>query len=166
MPTSTAPRRPDPVSTCGFTAPVDTVGKNRRCRVAIKADIRVRVGAPIPEIVGFARRCEDAGLHGIGVHDHHHSGRDVYLTLGAVAAQTSALFLYPTTSNTVCRHPLVIAALANSLSEIAAGRVMLSLTPGFLSVERAGAARGTLARDSSWCFGWWGHCLGWERCMT
>jgi len=111
--------------------------------MAMKVDIRVPVGAPIPQIVEFSRRCEDAGLHGIGVHDHHHTGRDVYVTLAAVAQRTSTLFLYPATSNTVSRHPLVIAALANSLSELAPRRVMLTLAPGFLSVEKAGVAGGT-----------------------
>ncbi|MGH3342694.1 MAG: LLM class flavin-dependent oxidoreductase [Carbonactinosporaceae bacterium] len=114
----------------------------RRCEV----DIRLPVGAPIPELVEFARRCEDAGLHGVGVHDHHHSGRDVYLTLGAIAQQTSRLSLYPATSNVVTRHPLVLAALANSLSELAPGRVMLTVAPGFLSVEKAGERQAVRAR--------------------
>ncbi len=110
--------------------------------MAMRVDIRVPVGAPLPSIVEFAQRCEDAGLHGIGVHDHHHTGRDVYLTLAAVAQQTASLFLYPATSNTVVRPPLLLAALANSLSELAPGRVMLTLAPGFLSVEKAGLASG------------------------
>jgi 5,10-methylenetetrahydromethanopterin reductase len=109
----------------------------------LKVDIRVPVGAAIPQVVEFARRCERAGLHGIGIHDHHHSGRDVYVTLAAVAQQTSTLYLYPATSNIVSRHPLVLAALANSLSELAPRRVLLTLAPGFLSVEKAGVAKGT-----------------------
>lgn len=104
----------------------------------MKVDIRVPVGAPIPELVEFARLCEDAGLDGVGVHDHHHTGRDVFMTLGAVAQQTTRLFLYPATPNIVSRHPLVMAALANSLSELAPGRTMLTVAPGFLSVEKAG----------------------------
>ena len=39
-------------------------------------DIRVLVGRRIPEVVEFVLRCEEAGFHGVGVHDHH-SGRDV-----------------------------------------------------------------------------------------
>lgn len=106
--------------------------------MTLEVDIRIPVGAPIPELVEYAQRCEDAGLSGIGVHDHHHTGRDVFMTLGAVAQRTQRLSLYPATSNVVSRHPLVLAALANSLNELAPGRTMLTVAPGFLSVEKAG----------------------------
>lgn len=106
--------------------------------MTLQADIRVPVGAPLPELGAFARRCEDAGLGGIGVHDHHHTGRDAFMALAAAAAGTSGLSLYPATTNVVNRHPLVLAALANSLYELAPGRAMLTVAPGFLSVEKAG----------------------------
>lgn len=112
----------------------------------IQAGIRVPVGRPIPQVVEFIRRCEDAGFDGVGVHDHHHSGRDVYLTLALAAAATRRLSLYPVTSNTVTRHPLVLAALANSLEEVAPGRTFLTLGPGFLSVESVGERRPSLER--------------------
>jgi 5,10-methylenetetrahydromethanopterin reductase len=109
-------------------------------------DIRVPLGRPLPELADFATRCEDAGLHGVGVPDHHHTGRDAYLALAAMAGRTRALTLYPATSNVVTRHPLVTAALANSLDELAPGRVMLTVAPGFLSVEKAGQRPGRLQR--------------------
>lgn len=109
----------------------------------LRVDIRVPVGAPLPELVNFAQKCEQAGLDGIGVPDHHHTGRDAHLVLGAMATATTTLSLYPATSNVVTRHPLVLAAVANSLAELAPGRSMLTLAPGFLSVENAGEARGT-----------------------
>ena len=112
----------------------------------MKVDIRVPVGRRIPEVVDFIRRCEDAGFHGVGVHDHHHSGRDAYVTLALAAAHTSRLCLYPATSNTVTRHPLVLSALGNSLDEVAPGRTFLTLAPGFLAVESAGEQRATLER--------------------
>jgi 5,10-methylenetetrahydromethanopterin reductase len=105
----------------------------------MRVDIRIPVGVPLPEIGDIAARCEQAGFHGVGVHDHHHTGRDAYMVLAAAAARTSRLTLYPATSNTVTRHPLVLAALGHSLAELAPGRAMLSLAPGFLSVEMAGA---------------------------
>lgn len=106
--------------------------------MSIKVDIRVPVGRPLPTLTGFIRSCEDAGFHGVGVHDHHHSGRDVYSALTLAAASTGRLVLYPATSNPITRHPLVLAAIGNSLTEIAPGRIMLTLAPGFLSVEKAG----------------------------
>jgi 5,10-methylenetetrahydromethanopterin reductase len=98
----------------------------------------VPVGVPIPEVAEFIRRCEEAGLDGVGIHDHHHSGRDVYVTLTQAASRTGRLRLYPATSNTVTRHPLVLASLANSLDEVAPGRTLLTLAPGYLSVESVG----------------------------
>lgn len=110
--------------------------------MTVEVDIRVPVGRPLPELVKFIARCEDAGFHGVGVHDHHHSGRDVYSALTLAAANTTKLALYPATTNPVTRHPLVLAATANSLAEIAPGRIMLTLAPGFLSVEKAGKPQG------------------------
>jgi 5,10-methylenetetrahydromethanopterin reductase len=104
----------------------------------IEVDIRVPVGLPIPEVADFVRRCEGAGLSGVGIHDHHHSGRDAYVALAYAASRTDEIRLYPATSNTVTRHPLVLAALANSLEEVARGRTFLSLAPGYLSVESVG----------------------------
>jgi 5,10-methylenetetrahydromethanopterin reductase len=113
-------------------------------REQIRVDIRVPVGLPIPELVEFVRRCQEAGFHGVGIHDHHHSGRDAYVTLALAATRTNRLILYPATTNTVTRHPLVLAALTNSLEEIAPGRVFLTVAPGFLSVESAGRRRAPL----------------------
>ena len=107
----------------------------------LRIDIRVPVGRPLPELAAFAAEVESAGLDGIGVPDHHHTGRDAYLVLGAMAAATSRIDLYPATSNTVTRHPLVMAALASSLDELAPGRAFLTVAPGFLSVEKAGQAQ-------------------------
>lgn len=101
-------------------------------------DVRVPLGRTLPELASFARRCEDGGLSGVGVPDHHHVGRDAYLALAAMAGATERITLYPATSNVVTRHPLVLAALANSLCELAPGRSLLTVAPGFLSVEKAG----------------------------
>lgn len=112
----------------------------------LRVDIRVPVGRPLPELAAFAALAEVAGLDGIGVPDHHHTGRDAYLVLGAMAAATSRISLYPATSNIVTRHPLVLAALASSLDELASGRAFLTLAPGFLSVEKAGEPQARRAR--------------------
>jgi 5,10-methylenetetrahydromethanopterin reductase len=108
-----------------------------RLRVAI----RVPVGRPLPEIASFAARCEDAGFDGVGVHDHPSSGRDAYLALALAAQATKRLRLFPATSSPVVRHPLVLAALANSLEEIAPNRICLTVAPGFISTRSVGRNR-------------------------
>ena len=112
--------------------------------MAFKVDIRVPVGLPVKETADFIARCEDAGFSGVGVHDHQHSGRDVYLTLALAAERTSRLTLFPATSNPVTRHPSVLASLAHTLEEIAPGRVRLTVGPGFLSVGNIGRARASV----------------------
>ena len=105
---------------------------------SMQVSIRVPLGRPLPELADFAERCEQAGLSGVGVPDHHHTGRDAYLTLAAMAQRTDRLSLFPATSNVVTRHPLVLASMINSLEELAPGRAILTVAPGFLSVEKAG----------------------------
>ena len=112
----------------------------------LKVDIRVPVGLPLRETARFVRRCEEAGFSGVGVHDHQHSGRDVYVALALAAERTTSLTLYPATTNPVTRHPMVLASLAHSLEEIAPGRVRLTMGPGFLSVGNIGRPRASVAR--------------------
>ena len=111
----------------------------------MKVDIRVPVGLPIDETADFIAGCEAAGFSGVGVHDHQHSGRDVFLTLALAAERTSTLNLYPATSNPVTRHPMVLASLAHSLEEIGPERVRLTVGPGYLSVGNIGRPRATVA---------------------
>jgi 5,10-methylenetetrahydromethanopterin reductase len=111
----------------------------------MQLDIRVPVGLPVPEVAGFISRCEEAGLDGVGVHDHPHSGRDVYVVLALAAARTRHLRLYPATSSPVVRHPVLLASLAHTLEEVAPGRVALTLAPGFLAVRSLGRPRGSVA---------------------
>ena len=112
--------------------------------MAIKVDIRVPVGLPVVETAGFIAECEAAGFSGVGVHDHQHSGRDVYLTLALAAQRTSKMTLYPATTNPVTRHPGVLASLAHTLEEIAPGRVRLTVGPGYLAVGNIGRLRASL----------------------
>jgi 5,10-methylenetetrahydromethanopterin reductase len=111
----------------------------------VQVDIRVPVGRPVPQVVDFVARCEDAGLDGVGIHDHPHSGRDAYLALALAAARTRRIRLYPATSSPVVRHPVLLASAAHTLDEIAPGRVCLTLAPGFLAPRSIGRPRASLA---------------------
>ncbi len=111
----------------------------------MQMDLRVPVGLPVPQVADFIARCEQAGIDGVGVHDHPHSGRDVYVTLALAARATSRIRLYPATSSPMVRHPLLLASLAHSLEEIAPGRIRLTVAPGFLAVRSIGKPRATLA---------------------
>jgi 5,10-methylenetetrahydromethanopterin reductase len=111
----------------------------------MKIDLRVPVGAPIGEVADVIARAEDAGVDGVGVHDHPHSGRDVYMALALAAARTRRITLYPATSSPAVRHPLLLASAAQSLDEIAPGRARLTVAPGFLAARNVGRPRATVA---------------------
>ncbi|MBS0220087.1 MAG: LLM class flavin-dependent oxidoreductase [Proteobacteria bacterium] len=111
----------------------------------IRVALRVPVGLPLPELAAFVARCEDAGLDGVGIHDHPSSGRDAYLALALAARATRRLHLFPATSSPLVRHPLVLAALAHSLDEIAPGRAFLTIAPGFISTRSMGLRRAPVA---------------------
>ena len=112
--------------------------------MGMKVDIRVPVGLPVIETADFIAGCEAAGFSGVGIHDHQHSGRDVFLTLALAAERTSSINLYPATTNPVTRHPGVLASLAHTLEEIAPGRVRLTVGPGYLAVGNIGRPRASL----------------------
>jgi 5,10-methylenetetrahydromethanopterin reductase len=111
----------------------------------LRAAIRVPVGLPLPDLATFVARCEDAGFDGVGIHDHPSSGRDAYLALALAARATRRLRLFPATSSPLVRHPLVLAALAHSLEEIAPGRCLLTVAPGFISTRSIGQPRAGIA---------------------
>jgi len=110
----------------------------------VRLDLRVPVGRPIPAVADLIARCEDAGLDGVGVHDHPHSGRDAYVVLALAAERTRRIRLYPATSSPAVRHPVLLASLVHSLDELAPGRACLTVAPGFLSTRSVGQRRATV----------------------
>ena len=111
----------------------------------MKIDLRVPVGGPLIDVAEMIARAEDAGFDGVGVHDHPHSGRDVYMALALAASRTRRVTLYPATSSPAVRHPLLLASAAHSLEEIAPGRTRLTIAPGFLAARSVGRPRATVA---------------------
>ena len=110
----------------------------------VKVDLRVPVGRPLPKVIDVVARAEDAGFDGVGIHDHPHSGRDVYMTLALAAERTRRVTLYPATSSPIVRHPVLLASAAHSLEELAPGRARLTLAPGFLAARSVGQPRARL----------------------
>ena len=111
----------------------------------MRVALRVPVGRPLPDLAAFIARCEQAGFDGVGIHDHPSSGRDAYLALALAARATHRLQLFPATSSPLVRHPLVLASLAHSLDEIAPGRTLLTVAPGFISTRSMGKPRAGIA---------------------
>ena len=103
--------------------------------MGLKIDIRVPVGGSVVETAEFAVKCERAGFDGVGIIDHQHTGRDVFLAMALAADRTRRVTLYPAVTNPVTRHPMVLASIAQSLEEIAPHRVILCVGAGFMSTR-------------------------------
>lgn len=96
----------------------------------------------------FALAVEQIGLNGLGIQDHQHEGRDVFLKLGMLANNTSKLTLFPCVTNPLTRHPSVLAALANTLESIAPERTRLIMGAGDQAASHIGRPPASLLEIS------------------
>ena len=110
----------------------------------MQIDIRVPPFAPIPEVVDFTRRCEEAGFAGVGFVDSQLLLRDVFMAMGQAAASTSRIRLMPAVTNPLTRHVSVLASAAKSVGDQAPGRVEVWIGRGFSSVNIVGLPYATV----------------------
>jgi len=100
----------------------------------------------VAEAVEAARRAEALGFDRIGVWDSPALYREPWLTLGAVAAATGRIDLGTWVTNPLTRHPVVTAAAAATLDDLAPGRVVLGIGTGDSGVYGLGGTAATLER--------------------
>ncbi len=86
--------------------------------------------APIADVVELARLAEEIGCARCWVYDEGLVTRDVYVTLTAIAANTSRIPIGPGITNPFVRHPGATAAAIASLDEFSGGRAFLGLGAG------------------------------------
>lgn len=104
----------------------------------MQVDIRVPPFAPVPEIIAFVQRCEEAGLDGAGFVDSQMILRDVPVVMAAAAMATSRIRLVPAVTNPLTRHVSVLASTARSLDDLAPGRIEVWMGRGFSSLNLVG----------------------------
>ncbi len=98
--------------------------------------------APVEQIVELAVFAEKLGCRRVWVYDEGLSGRDVYVTLAAIAAATERVLIGPGVTNPYVRHPAATAAAIATLDEFSGGRAFLGLgagggvTLGPMTIER------------------------------
>ncbi len=83
-------------------------------------------------LLDTAREIEARGLDWIGIQDHPYQRRfvDTWALLGAIAAVTSRVGLFPDVANLPLRPPAVMAKAAASLDVLSSGRFELGLGAG------------------------------------
>jgi 5,10-methylenetetrahydromethanopterin reductase len=116
----------------------------------VKVSLRISPYAPLQEVIEFTRSCEAAGFDGVGFLDSAMINRDVFVTLGLAAANTSRLMLASAVTNPISRHVSTIASSAISIDDLAPGRLQIWIGRGFSAVNLAGlpAATTRQLRDS------------------
>ena len=113
---------------------------------ALRIDVNDPTDLPLAESSRFAVRAEELGFAGVGMPDHPHTGRDVFVRLALAARQTERVTLFPSVTNPVARHPRMLASLAATLGESAPGRACLMIGSGDLAVRYLGEPGATAAR--------------------
>ncbi len=93
---------------------------------------------PIEACLEMGRRAEQLGYAGIWVADSHSVMRDVYSILAVLAAQTTTLQLVSGVTNTVTRHPAVLANSWATLQELSGGRAICGVGVGESAVYNLG----------------------------
>ncbi|MDE2802776.1 MAG: LLM class flavin-dependent oxidoreductase [Chloroflexota bacterium] len=101
----------------------------------LRIDVNDATDLPLAESSRFAVRAEELGFSGVGMPDHHHTGRDVFVRLVLAAQQTTRVTLFPSVTNPISRNPKVLASLAATLAESAPGRACLMIGSGDLAVK-------------------------------
>lgn len=96
----------------------------------------MRYGLAIPPcgdvraIGALAAHAEELGYDAVWIPDAQLLWRDVFITMALAASRTSRIRIASGVSSTETRHPTVVASAANTLNEIAPGRIILGLGTG------------------------------------
>ena len=110
-----------------------------------KFGIRVPGCVPIREVVTFVSEVEKRGFDDVWIPDSHLLWRDVWVTLGHLAASTTRLRLGTSVTNLVTRDVVATASAAAAMSESTGRRFVLGLGTGGTAVSMLGRIPSTVA---------------------
>lgn len=113
---------------------------------ALRIDVNDPTNLPLAESSRFAVKAEELGFAGVGMPDHPHTGRDVFVRLALAARQTTRVMLFPSVTNPVSHSPKTLASLAATLGETAPGRSCLMIGSGDLAVKYLGEPGATASQ--------------------
>ena len=97
------------------------------------------------DVASGARLAEEMGFDYVGIADSQSLARELYVTLGVVAAATQRVMLGPTVSNPLTRHPAITASAIASVNELSKGRAFLGIGTGDSAVLNLGLRPARLA---------------------
>ena len=112
----------------------------------VDISLRVPGTTSIPNLIPLVQDVEAAGFDGAGILDSQLLCRDVFVTMGAAAVQTSRLTLFSAVTNPFSRHASVLASAMQTVEELAPGRMKCIIGTGYTSASTIGRKPGTLAQ--------------------
>lgn len=112
--------------------------------MTIKIDLRVPPCRPAPEVADFVRQCENAGFNGVGILDSQLLERDCFVSMAAAVQATQQIQVASAVTNPITRHPSVVASAAQTVAELAPGRVQLWIGRGYSSTATIGIPPATV----------------------
>jgi 5,10-methylenetetrahydromethanopterin reductase len=107
--------------------------------------VAVHPDRPASAVAALAALAERRGYDGFWVADSQNLFRDVFVALTAVAEATERVQIATGVTNTVTRHPAVIAGGIGSIAELAPGRTALGIGVGETAVESIGERPANIA---------------------
>ena len=96
----------------------------------LERSINVFLDLPVKQMAGIAQEAETLGFNKCWVYDEGLITRDPYVTLAAMAQQTSKIRLGTGITNPFSRHPGITAAAIASLADLSDGRAFLGIGAG------------------------------------
>ncbi|MDH3598555.1 MAG: LLM class flavin-dependent oxidoreductase [Candidatus Tectomicrobia bacterium] len=112
----------------------------------VDISLRVPGTTSIPNLIPVMQEVEAAGFDGAGILDSQLLCRDVFVTMGAAAVQTSRMTLFSAVTNPFSRHASVLASAMQTVEELAPGRMKCIIGTGYTSASTIGRKPGTLAQ--------------------
>ena len=112
--------------------------------MSIKIDLRVPPCKPLPQVADFVKQCEDAGFSGVGILDSQLLERDCFVAMAAAVQATDHINVASAVTNPATRHPSVVASAAQTVAELAPGRVQIWIGRGYSSTATIGIPPATV----------------------
>ena len=106
--------------------------------MALQIDLRIPASGTAIEVAAFARRAEEAGFDGVGITDMPMVLSDGFVSMAMAAQATSSIRVASAVTNSVTRHVSVLASAAQTLAELAPGRVEIWIGRGDSAVYTVG----------------------------
>ncbi len=106
--------------------------------MAVSFDVGILPNRPVSDCVSMARQAEELGYGGVWIADSHSVMRDAYAVLSILATRTKSLTLAAGVTNTVTRHPVVLANSWATLQELSGGRAVCGIGVGESAVRNLG----------------------------